>query len=517
MDGLFSPPPLISGLLGPQEAERLRKQSIGTGIVSALIGGLAAAPQYRYGGIAPILGQALQSGFQGVQGTYSSALENYQTQQKIAEAKRQKEQQRLREEAISKLPADMQSVALIDPNSFAELFKYQMGIGRTTYEPITAAMRDELAKSGVKLDPRKNYQMNSVTRQIVEVGDIGGPKPPSLSTDDVALINRLQWSPDPLSWTAEQADVWYKIKNAPDAASRARLVLDAARTKFETGTGAQIPRTGEEIIGNLFPLTGQRPQVVAGVPQTPVPQTPVASAISPQTAIPNIPNAKPTQTLPSKIPEPKADIVPGIPLSQVPAPIGQPLPETEAPNAFSQVSPKQREQLILDRPRAEQALSSVVGKTQDLNEVVTSLLKNKKGLARATGLSSKIPSIPGSAAYQAQSDLVNIKTRLATRALQEMRDLSKTGGAVGQITEREWPRLEQEFANLDAAQNMKAVESSLKKIQGILQRWRTSSEKAFVQTYGTNKQVSQTPLSPQGLQTLSPEQKDALIKKYIGR
>jgi hypothetical protein len=121
MDGLFSPPPLITGLLGAEEAERLRKQSIGTGIVSALIGGLAASPGYRYTGIAPILGQALQSGFQGMQGTYTSALENYQTQQKMLEAQRQQEQQRLREQAIAGLTPEEQAIARIDPNTLGNL------------------------------------------------------------------------------------------------------------------------------------------------------------------------------------------------------------------------------------------------------------------------------------------------------------------------------------------------------------------------------------------------------------
>lgn len=121
MDGFFDPPSVITGLLGEQEAERLRKQSIGTGLVGALIGGLAAAPQYRYSGIAPILGQALKSGFEGMQGTYASALENYQTQQKIDEMKRQQEQQRLRNEAIAGLSPEERNLALIDPNSLGTL------------------------------------------------------------------------------------------------------------------------------------------------------------------------------------------------------------------------------------------------------------------------------------------------------------------------------------------------------------------------------------------------------------
>ena len=170
MDGFFSPPSVITGLLGEQEAERLRKQSIGTGLVGALIGGLSAAPNYRYGGIAPILGQALKSGFEGMQGTYTSALENYQTQQKLAEAQRLKEQQRLRDEAIAGLSPEDQAIARIDPNSLGPLLAARA-------KPVKTARQLSTAEAEAARLPIGEGQMYQLTADG-EVKLIPGTEPP---------------------------------------------------------------------------------------------------------------------------------------------------------------------------------------------------------------------------------------------------------------------------------------------------------------------------------------------------
>lgn len=154
MDGLFAPPSVITGLLGEQEAERLRKQSIGTGLVGALIGGLTAAPLYRTQGIAPILGQALSAGFQGSQNVYSNALENYMTQQRISEMQRQQSQQKMREEAIAGLSPEEQAIARIDPNSLGNLLVAKQ-------KPVKAARQLTTAEAesrGLRVGEGQMYQ-----------------------------------------------------------------------------------------------------------------------------------------------------------------------------------------------------------------------------------------------------------------------------------------------------------------------------------------------------------------------
>jgi hypothetical protein len=83
-----TPPAYLEGLLGAQATEDLRKRSIGSGLVNALVG-YAAMPKNQNLGLGRILAGAAQAGMQGAQGVYSTALQDYQTQVKIAEMKRQ--------------------------------------------------------------------------------------------------------------------------------------------------------------------------------------------------------------------------------------------------------------------------------------------------------------------------------------------------------------------------------------------------------------------------------------------
>lgn len=81
-------------------------------------------------------------------------------------------------------------------------------------------------------------------------------------------------------------------------------------------------------------------------------------------------------------------------------------------------------------------------------------LKKMSGLPSATGNiqgRSWVPNIWQSTA-DADAAIRNLKGKVATTALQAMRDASKTGGAVGNVSEAEWPILESMIANLDPLQ-----------------------------------------------------------------
>ena len=84
-----TPPSYMEGLLGAQATEDLRKRSIGSGIVNALVG-YAAMPKNQNLGLGRILAGAAQAGMQGAQGVYDTALQDYQTKAKIDEMQRQK-------------------------------------------------------------------------------------------------------------------------------------------------------------------------------------------------------------------------------------------------------------------------------------------------------------------------------------------------------------------------------------------------------------------------------------------
>lgn len=95
-----TPPSYLQGLLGQQETENLRKQSIGTGIANALVGYLAT-PKNQNLGLGRILANTVIAGQTGAQGVYDNAMQDYQTQAKIAEMKRQQDQAMATREALS--------------------------------------------------------------------------------------------------------------------------------------------------------------------------------------------------------------------------------------------------------------------------------------------------------------------------------------------------------------------------------------------------------------------------------
>lgn len=105
-----TPPAYLEGLLGQQAVEDLRKRSIGSGLVNALVG-YAAMPKNQNLGLGRILAGAAQAGMQGAQGVYDTATQDYMTQQKINEMKRQQERQAAQQVAIQQAAAQFPQYA----------------------------------------------------------------------------------------------------------------------------------------------------------------------------------------------------------------------------------------------------------------------------------------------------------------------------------------------------------------------------------------------------------------------
>jgi hypothetical protein len=132
-----TPPSYMEGLLGAQKTDDLQKQSIGTGLVNALIG-YAAMPKNQNLGLGRILAGTAQAGIQGAQGVYDSALQDYQTQAKISEMKRQQEQQTSARQAVEqllldpKVASDPMAVAFIKSNPMEALKLYATPRDRKT-------------------------------------------------------------------------------------------------------------------------------------------------------------------------------------------------------------------------------------------------------------------------------------------------------------------------------------------------------------------------------------------------
>lgn len=96
---------------------------------------------------------------------------------------------------------------------------------------------------------------------------------------------------------------------------------------------------------------------------------------------------------------------------------------------------------------------------------------NRVGNTTAGFAGSTLAKIPGTAARDLASDVETIKANLGFDRLQQMRDESPTGGALGAIAVQELVALQSTVASLDTAQSPEQLRRNLKKIDEHYTNW----------------------------------------------
>jgi hypothetical protein len=128
----------------------------------------------------------------------------------------------------------------------------------------------------------------------------------------------------------------------------------------------------------------------------------------------------------------------------------------------------------------EKARLGLVTRALDDLEMQTVALANSKGLPKVVGgyTAKYAPNVSGDA-RNAGTELDNLKNKIAGNVLSAMREASKTGGAVGNVTEREWPRLENMIANLDQLQEEGQFRENLSKVVAYAQQVKAMLVQAY--------------------------------------
>lgn len=149
---------------------------------------------------------------------------------------------------------------------------------------------------------------------------------------------------------------------------------------------------------------------------------------------------------------------------------------------------EEKKQLAMEQDR-----SSLETIQTSLDGLITNAtaLKNHPGLSRITGVMGAFPNMPGSDAANAQALLESLRSKTAVGAIQDMRSMSKTGGAVGQVTEKEWPRLENLYQALNTAQSPEAFKQALDDLVGYAQESKGRIQGSFDRKYGGSSAPSQ--------------------------
>ena len=120
---------------------------------------------------------------------------------------------------------------------------------------------------------------------------------------------------------------------------------------------------------------------------------------------------------------------------------------------------EQKEAEIADKKRTKNTISQANTVINKVDQVLKNI-----GLGTA-GAGALFSIIPGTPARDLAANIATLKANLAFNALQAMREASKTGGALGAISERELDLLEAQIASLDPKQSPEQLRINLNEVR----------------------------------------------------
>ena len=131
-----------------------------------------------------------------------------------------------------------------------------------------------------------------------------------------------------------------------------------------------------------------------------------------------------------------------------------------------------------DKAAAEQdavarARQSAMSGAEESYRLVSDAVGRARGLtsATSTGVGSLIDKLPLTDARALANEVNTIKANLGFDRLRQMREESKTGGALGQVAVKELERLESAVAGLDTGLSAPKVREQLDRVQKHYDKW----------------------------------------------
>lgn len=153
------------------------------------------------------------------------------------------------------------------------------------------------------------------------------------------------------------------------------------------------------------------------------------------------------------------------------------------------------------RVAAQSSLNSTLSSLDRLDAAAGDIAQDPS-LGSVTGWSGLIPNRPGGAAAGVQARLNTLKSQIGFSVLQAMRDASKTGGALGAISDKENELLQNNLASLDQAQSEDDLKRELGKIQEYVRGAKQRLQGAYDQTYSESGGARSSPAGDEGWQDL---------------
>lgn len=160
-----------------------------------------------------------------------------------------------------------------------------------------------------------------------------------------------------------------------------------------------------------------------------------------------------------------AGVDPALPFQRSPDGEMKPTGPTGKGSPFQGNSPKSQ--------LAGQMLSLMQGSRDIVNNNLDEAIKGANGWT--TGLTgSALSRVPGTEAYNFAQTLSTIKANIAIDKLQEMRNNSKTGGALGNVSDKDMALLQATLGSVDLAQSPDKLVQNLRRIKQLYAKVQTS-------------------------------------------
>lgn len=166
--------------------------------------------------------------------------------------------------------------------------------------------------------------------------------------------------------------------------------------------------------------------------------------------------------------------------------------------AMESLPPKEIQKREAALPQARQSVKSVSNTMSVIGQTVDSLLANPDGINGITGLVYGItPAITGPA-RKAKAELDQLKNLAFIQGITELRAASKTGAAVGNVSNREGDRFENLKASLDRQQDKDDLIAALKKLKQQAELTSQFMTEAFDETYSYKSGGTPAPAATPG-------------------
>jgi hypothetical protein len=166
------------------------------------------------------------------------------------------------------------------------------------------------------------------------------------------------------------------------------------------------------------------------------------------------------------------------------------------------------------REKKAQSFANLSSSHSGYDRVIDNVNKilSSKSLDRITGLQGKIADWPGSDAAVLRSQLKSLKSKVGFAVLQNMRDMSKTGGALGSIAVAELEMLQNNLSNLESSEQS---EPELRDNLQIILDFAEGSKSRLTDAYkSTFPDTNQSPNKPLGKKSKVSKSDQDLLNKY---